>query len=182
MSVFFHCIWEVRPRVWSIDMHILDFLRGCKGMLTILSHLEALGVAKFCLGNFVHCACRPTLRSQASGMHLNCTVARYYRFDQCLMLLKCTLRGSGILFILSKRVRNSETQHWAISGVRSGAVLSFLLPNSVLWLHTPSAFKEVVVQLLIFGTGTRSAVNVLGKIPQKAQRKKPDQALGYCGE
>lgn len=76
-------------------------------MLTILSHLEALQVAKSCLGiSETLCIVLAvphwsSLWSQSFGMHLNCMVARYYRFDQCLMLLKCTLQGLGILFILS---------------------------------------------------------------------------------
>lgn len=56
----------------------------------------------------------------------------------------------------------------------------------VLWrgsIATPHQYlKKSLCSRWFPGLRTRSTVNVLGKIPQRAQRKKLDQALGYCGE
>lgn len=84
---------------------------------------------------------------------------------------------------------SQETQTCGFRTVRyrlgQGDRVIFAL-DFVLWrgsIATPHQYlKKSLCSPWFPGLRTPSTVNVLGKIPQRAQRKKLDQALGYCGE
>lgn len=144
------------------------------------------------LRNFVHCACRPSLVFSVVAVLWNaselygCQILSFWSMSHAPKMHLAGFRYFVHLILASQELRNTTLcASYSLLRGRDRASCNFLLPNSVLWHASIATPHQHLKKLLYSCRFLALEFEVLWmywvKSHKRAQRKKPDQTLGYCG-